>query len=186
MATFPRFLRFNEIQLEYNAGLQTLSTKCRFFEDCLDSIKPALKDSYKICFFADINSDCPHHFIDHSSVCIYLRHSLLPICNASRRYEFHICFESNEYASDQWTEFISSILQISQVRTCSHVCIQLVDYNRTFAAQFPVEDISHWLAPKTDDGGEICGKKEQNRFLRIFADIIPNTQEMWDHLKEVI
>ena len=53
------------------------------------------------------------------------------------------------------------------------------------STQLPVEDISNWLTAKTDDGVEIYGKKQDNRFLLIYSDIIPNTQEMWEHLKEV-
>ena len=178
MTTFPPFLRFDEVQLEYDTGSQSLITKCQLFEGCLDSIKPALKDSNKICFAAKIDKDDSRHFSDHRNVVNYLRDRLLQICDSSRRYIFDIFLDLVE---DSNTEFISSILQISQVRSCSNVSIELFGINVT--ARLPVEDISNWLVPKTDDGAEICGKKKQN--LIIFSHVIPNAQEMWDHLKEV-
>ena len=182
----PSFLRFNEVLLIYDAGSQSLITKCCLFEDCLNLIKPALKDSNEIFLKATIKQDDPNHFSDHSSVVVYLRDRLLPICDSSRRYVFSIWFTSDEnYAS----EVISSILQISQVRSCSHVQIDLFVYN--WSDRLPVEDISNWLAQNTDDVVEIYGmrKWKKNRFLLIHSNITQvysrNTQEMWDHLKQV-
>ena len=182
LVTFPPFLRFNEVRLKYYIKSQLLHAKCLLFEDCLNSIKPALKDSNEICFDANINRANPSHFSDHSSVVIYLRDRLLPICDSSRRYEFIIGFESYENSA---TKVISSILQISQVRRCSNVSIELFDY--MYPARLPVEDISNWLDPKAEDGDgtEICGKKRQSRFLKIYSYITSNAQEMLDHLKEV-
>ena len=177
LAKFPPFLRFNEVLLNYHHG--SLLTKCRLFEECLDSIKPALKDSNKTCFAAKINQADPNDFSDHSTVVIYLRDILLPLCNSSRCYEFDINFFSDKHSA---ADFISSILQISQVRKCSHVSIKLI-YNES--VRLPVEDISNWLVPKSDEGAEICGKKKENRFILIYSYTIPNHREMWDHLKEV-
>ena len=181
LANLTEFIRFNEVLLFYSRGLQSLITKCHLFEDYLNAIKPALKDANRIYFFAHINSDRPHHFIDHSSVVIYLRDRLLPICDSSRRYVFKIGFGSNENSA---TKIISSILQISQVRSFSHVSIVLLPFDNQ-SARLPVEEISNWLTPKTVEGAEICGKKGENRFLRIYSDIISNKKEMWEHLKEV-
>ena len=180
LATFPSFIRFNEVRLKYHSRSQTFITKCRLFEDCLNSFKPALKDAIKIHFDATINQDHPSHFSDHSSAVIYLRDRLLPICGSSRCYEFNISFKSDENSA---TEIISSILQISQVGSCSNVSINLFGYY--LSVRLPVEDISNWLAPKTVESTEICGKKEENRFLLIYSNIIPNTKEMWEHLMEV-
>ena len=184
LATFLSFIRFNEVRLEYDTGSQTLITKCRLFEDCLNSIKPALKDSIKTRFVANIEQDDPRHFSDHSSVFIYLRDILLPICGSSRRIKFEIWF-SIAFESDKTSSanLISSILQISQVRNCSNVSIDLFGYNQS--ARLPVHDISNWLASKTVEGTEISGKKEENRFLLIYSNIIPNMKEMWEHLMEV-
>ena len=180
LAEFPPFLRFEEVRLEYDSGLQSLITKCRLFEDCLNSIKPALKDSNKIRFEAVINQSDPSHFSDHSSVVIYLRDRLLPICNSSRRYVFDISFYSDKNSA---ANLISSILQISQVQSCSNVSIELFGNH---SARLPAEDISNWLGLKTVEGAEICGKKEEKRFLLIYSRIIEKAQEMWEHLKKVI
>ena len=181
LAEFPPFLRFNDVLLQYGFRKQSLLAKCRVFKDCLKSIKPALKDANKICFDFKINEDDPMHFSDHSSVVIYFRDRLLPICSSFRRYEFNIDFDFDEFKPDVGADLISSILQICQVRFCSNVSIGLIGN----LSLLPVDDISNWLAPKTADGVDICGKKQENRFLLIFSDIILNVQEMWDHLKEV-
>ena len=179
LAKFPSFLRFDYVLLQYFFGTQSILAKCRFFEECLNSIKPALKDSNNICFQAYINQANPTDFGDHASLVAYLRDRLLPICSSSRRYSFII---TSEYGNSA-TEVISSILQFPQVRLCSNVFINLLGY--CLSIRLPVDDISNWLVPKTDDGVDICGKNGENRFLRIFSYIIPNTQKMWDHLMEV-
>ena len=181
LAAFPPFIRFHDVILRYNVGLQLLLSKCRLFDECLNSIKPALKDSNEINFFASIDHANPSYFSDYSSVAIYLCYGLLPIFNSSRRYNFVIKLDPDKNSA---TDLISSVLEISQVRRCSHVSIKLVfgfDYDAV-STQLPFEDISNWLAAKTD---EIYGKKQENRFLLIYSKIIPNTQEMWEHLKEV-
>ena len=179
MSEFPPFLRVNQVVLQYNYGSQTLlASKCRLFEDCLNSIKQALKNSIKICFFANIDQDDQSDFNDHSSVVIYLRDRLLPICSSSRHYAFYICFVESDESSA--TDLISSIIQISRVRCCSNVSIELLGSS----SLLPVEDISNWLTPKTDNGVYICGKRKENRFLRIFSDFFLNTREMWEHLIE--
>ena len=179
LATFPPFLRFNDVLLRYQLGSQLLLAKCSLFEGYLNSIKPALKDSNEICFEADINRANPSHFSDHSSLLIYLRDRLLPIFDSSRRYEFSIVFGSDENSA---AEFISSILQISQIRSCSNVSIALFD--GMSPARLPVEDISNWLTPITDDKVEIFGLKKETRFLQIYSKV-QNAQEIWEHLKAV-
>ena len=178
LVTFPLFLRFNEVLLNYGTESHlSLLTKCLLFEDCLNSIKPALKDSNEIRFEANIDQADQNDFREHSSVIIYLRYSLLPICNSSRRYVFSIWFESDR---NYTTEVISSILQISQVQNCSNVYFNIW----MEPTRLPVEDISNWLVPKSDDGVEICGNMGERSF-RIYSFVVTNTQEIWDHLKEV-
>ena len=178
LAKFPPFLRFDQVKLHYRPGSQSLIAKCLLFEDCLNSIKSALKDSNTIYFVANIYQDDPSDFSDHSSVIIYLRDILLPICNSDHRYVFEISFISDENST---TDVISSILQFPQVRSCSNVSFTFV----CNSLQLPVEDISNWLAPKTGDGVEIYGKKQENRFPRLIYAQFENFQEMWEHLKEV-
>ena len=184
LAEFPPFLRFNKVLLLYGAepSSQPLLAKCILFE-CLNSIKPALKDSNEIRFVAKINQAYPCYFSDHSSLAIYLRNRLLPICDSSRRYMFDIVFDSQSEDENSVTEVISSILQIPQARTCSNVSIAL--FCCFVSARLPVENISNWLAPETNDGVELYGKRKENRFLLIFSPIVENTQEMWEHLKKV-
>ena len=181
LAAFPPFIRFHDVTLRYNFDSQLLLAKCRLFDECLNSIKPALKDSNEIRFVASIDHADPSHFSDYSSVVIYLCYGLLPIFNSSRRYNFVIKLDPDKNSA---TDLISSILEISQFRRCSHVSIKLVfgfDYDAV-STQLPFEDISNWLAAKTD---EIYGKKQENKFLQIISNVIPNTQELWEHLKEV-
>ena len=181
LAKFPPFLRFNKVLLLYEFSEQSLLlfAKCRIFEDCLESIKAALKDSTKISFAADINENDPSQFRDHLSAVIYLRDRLLPICSSSRSYEFVISSDKTSA-----TNLISSILQISKVRSCSNVSIQLsIQFGDSVL--LPVEDISNWLAPNTDDGVEIYGKNGENRFLLIYSYNFSNAEEMLDRLKEV-
>ena len=117
LADFPLFLRFNDVLLRYEIGhfSQSLLKKSLLFEECLNAIKSALKDSNKIRFDATIDKFDPSHFSDHSSVVIYLRDRLLPICDSSRCYEFNITFA---FDGNSASEVISSILQIPQVRSC--------------------------------------------------------------------
>ena len=179
LTEFPPFLRFNEVLLFYSRGLQSLITKCHLLEGYLNAIKPVLKDSNITHFTALIDYKDQSQFSDNSSVVMYLRDRLLPICDSSRRYEFIISFNSDKNSASELT---SSILQISQVRSCSHVSIVLFGNQ---SARLPVEEISNWLTPKTVEGAEICGKKGENRFLLIYSDIISNTKEMWEHLIKV-
>ena len=189
LAVFPPFIRFNKVLLLYGAGRssQPILAKCLFFEGCLNSIKSALKDSNEIHFVAGIEKDYVRHFSDQSSLVIYLRDRLLPIYGLSHRYVFDILFKSDK---NSVTELISSILQISQIRLYSNVELSGVSAKKSgynVPVRLPIEDISNWLTPKTDEGVEICGKtKLENRFLRIFLRNISNTKELWDHLKEVV
>ena len=177
---FPPFVRSNEVRLRFDFDSQSLPEKCRLFEGCLDSIRPTLKDANETHFFAEINHEHQNDFSDHSSLLIYLRDRLLPIFGSSRRYEFDIIFESADENSA--AEFISSILQISQVRSCSNVSIALFD--RMYPGRLPVEDISNWLTPITDDKVEIFGLNKETRVLQICSKV-QNAQEMWEHLKAV-
>ena len=181
LAAFPPFLYFTDVELKYKTGSQSLITKFRLFEDCLESIKPALKDSNKIRFCAMIDQEDSSNFSDHSSVVIYLRDKLLRIFDSSHRYDFSLWFRSDKNSA---RELISSVLQIPQVGSSSNVSIRLIGY---LSARLSVEDISNWLAPKSGDGVEIYGKRQWkgDRFLLIYSHTIKNAQEMWEHLKEV-
>ena len=184
MVAFPPFLRFDEVRLQYEVGQKLLLAKCLLFEECLNSIKPALKDSNKISFVASIDKDNSSHFSDHSSVVIYLRYGLLPICCSSRRYTFIINLESDEYSG---TDLLESIFQIFQVQRCSNVSILL-----DLTTKLPVEDISNWLIPKTDDSNlwqtknKVLNISLLPKYSRDYMYLgCPNIKEMWDHLKEV-
>ena len=183
LADFPLFLRFNDVLLRYEIGhfSQSLLKKSLLFEECLNAIKSALKDSNKIRFDATIDKFDPSHFSDHSSVVIYLRDRLLPICDSSRCYEFNITFA---FDGNSASEVISSILQIPQVRSCLNVSVG-VFCDHYHLIILPVEDVSNWLAPKTDDCIEIYRRKQQDRILKICCWIISDIQEMWNHLREV-
>ena len=121
LQTWPNFRHFfvsmkfsYDTVLAHNHFLCRL-LKCRLFEDCLNLLKRALKDSNKIRFVTLIDQDDPSDFGDHSSVVIYLRDILLQICNSSRCYEFDINFFSDKHSA---ADFISSNFSSPKVFTC--------------------------------------------------------------------
>ena len=160
LALFPAFLRFREVYLLYNLGLQSIVEKCELFDKCLQSIKPALNDSDSLYFKCIISEYDPEQFSNHQTLIKYISERLLPICESSRRYLFGFNFCSDKNSS---SNVIASILQMSQICRygCFGVYIGLIDNNPT---QLPIETISTWLN-RNSGAMEIHQKQTESALL---------------------
>ena len=182
LALFPAFLRFDEVDLRYWEGSQSIAEKCDLFDGWLQSIKPALNDSnfnFK-CFV----SEGPSDFFNHQTLIKYLSDRLLTICESSRMYSFYIGFGSDFNSA---SNIIASILQMSQICRygCFGVCIALIiGANPT---QLPIETISTWLNRKS--GAMEIHQKQTGSVLLIRSNLIretfQNIPEMCAFLKMV-
>ena len=191
LAEFPEFLRFNEVKLVYTpihgvrlAGLihpvMSIAERCFQFQNHLQALKPALIASNSILFNCRITESRYYHFNGDSQLVNHLRDGLLPICDNSRSYKFII---QDEFVSDKEApeDVLAPLLQIPQIISCPNVEIR---FSRP--THLPVEVISRWLTGSSKNVAKICGKKMQNRLLKIYSDNnISNSQEMWDHLEQV-
>ena len=164
LALFPAFLRFREVDLRYYYGSQSIAEKCDLFDKCLQSIKPALNDSYLIYFNCFISKNKQKQFSNHQTLIKYISERLLPICESSRKYSFSIWFDSDVNSA---SNVIASILQMAQIIRygCFSVCIELRNAN---LAQLPIETISTWLN-RNSDAMEIH-QKQTDRVLLIRSD----------------
>ena len=179
LITIPPFIRFKKVQLLWNFGAQPIVEN--WFESHLLPIRPALSDSILVEFYVTIAQSQQKHFSDHSMLLEHIQNRWLSICNSSRGYKFGIVFLSDRNSA---TNVIASLLQMHEIKRCSHVEI-IAKYS--CECQLPVEVVSNWL-----ELGDEAGKKFQNeeRFLAI--DIgnnvyysIENARELYDHLKTV-
>ena len=182
LAVFPKFLRFNEVRLDYESCSESIEEKCDLIENCLAPFSDALKGSKSVQFHGTINGNNRlDRFSNHSQLVNYLRERLLPICNSSRAYQFFIRFFSDK--EEAATNVISSILQLPQIKRCSNLLFWF--YHIEDQKQFPVEAISSWLIRKLNvDEMEVVGIREEI-FLTIRLDIIQSAVEICDHLEAV-
>ena len=167
--------------LIYALGSQSIDEKLQLFQNRLQLFGTALSNLEKIILSADINKNDQSQFRDHSQLLDHFREQVLPICNSSPVYMFHIDFQSD---NDGTADFIAQILQLPSINRCRAVYFQYK--NETFI-QLPVEVISNWLNRNSDDGigGIEHGKKRL--FLAMNNRIkIQNAAEICDHLKMVM
>ena len=182
MAIVPKFLRFNEIRLDYESCSESIEEKSDLIESSLAPFSDALKGSKSVQFHGTINGNNRRdRFSNHPQLVNYLRERLLPICNSSRAYHFFIRFFSDKEKAA--TNVISSILQFPQIKRCSNLFFWF--YYLEDQKQLPVEAISSWLIRKLNDGMEVVGIREEI-FLTIRLDIIQSAVEICDHLEAVI
>ena len=188
LTTFPCFLRFNGVDLYMSDESETYSggesdtlpitEKCLLFEKQLQSVKSALTGSV-LCFWGVINESKASCFHDHLELLNYVRNRILPICDESCGYEFHIMFESDVSASQN---VISSILQTPQLNRCSSAQFRIYDgsVEPELELILPVKEISNWLHRKCDHG--------RKKLLHINSGEIEmeNIEEMSNHLTEVL
>ena len=179
LKSFPPFIRFERVWLQYFFGSQSIEKKCQLFEGFLPSIKGAL-NAKKIVFNADISQNDPSNFSNHSSLVQYIRERLLIICDCDCQYVFRIGFYSDENSK---ANVIKSILKMPQIVRCPNVEIKL--YYIYDSIQLPVKEIFQWLNQTADRIG-VSGKKKDEKFLRIYSWSIENILGMCEHLSEVV
>lgn len=181
VTTFPPFIRFNDVQLEYRYfGLKAIEQKCDSIESKLLQFEHVLIDSDLITFNAEIRQNNHSQFNNHSELLVYIRTRLLPICDYSRGYKFDINFKSDE---NSVPIVIESLLQMRTIMRCSKVQIVILCVGKF---QLPVEEISNWLEQL--DGMENKVQSKKAKLLEIgFFDFhtIQNTQEIIDRLQMV-
>ena len=109
----------------------------------------------------------------------HLREQLLPICDSSPQYSFHIDFQSDK---DEAADFIAQILQIGPITRCQEVSFYYG--NETFI-QLPVEVISNCLN-RGKIGSTETGQSKKELILAMNSrNKIQNAVEMCDRLKMV-
>ena len=122
LATFPVFLRFDEVCILYNyVNYRPIDKKFEFIESQLLPFKLALNDANIVEFVAIILQNYRNHFNDHSKLLDFIRNQFLPICNSSRGYKFQIWIYSDANSD---TNVIASILEMDEIKHCSNVEIR--------------------------------------------------------------
>ena len=177
------FLRFNTVILFYVSGSKSIDEKLNLLHNQLQLFKTAFNDLEKIYLIACINQNDQTQFHNHSQLLDHLRKQLLPICDSSPCYWFHMDFQSDNDAS---VNVLGQILQLPSINRCQKVYFHY--FNETFI-QLPVEDISNWLNCNSNNeiGCTRTGQSEKKRLLGMNNRIrIQNAVEMCDHLKTVI
>ena len=178
-----RFLRFNSVFIVYTSeeGSQSIDEKLQLLQNQLQLFMKAFSDLGEITLSATINQNDQTQFHDHLHLFNHLHEHLLPICNSSPVYIFHIDFQSDK---DGTADFIAQILQVGPITCCQEV--GFLYGNETFI-QLPVEIISNWLNRNSDDGIGSTGQGKKQRYLGMNHQIkIQNAVEMCDRLKMVI
>lgn len=179
------FLRFDEVELDYNSGSHLIANKCEIFASQLQNVA-RLSEANSICVWATVNQNIRMrrdrgHFLDHSQLLNHLRDVLLPICGYCRRYKFLIDLQSDK---DAVAEIIRDILRMKQIIDCPNV---IIEFGGNYK-QFPLKCISNWLLrnQNTDNGGnEFANQDQQERILEIEAchsDVVG----MLNHFKKVL
>ena len=178
---FP-FLSFERICLIYSGSSTSIDDKLRLLHNQLQLFITAFSDLKEITLIATINQNDQSQFHDHSQLLEHLREQLLPICDSSPFYSFHIDFQSNK---DGAANFIAEILQMGPITRCQEVSFY---YDNETFIQLPVEVISNWLN-RGKIGSTETGQSKKERMLKLEMNYrikIQNAVEMCDHMKMVI
>ena len=178
----PPFLRFNAIKIYYEEGRKTIEENCQFVGNYLEPLKDALKDSKAIRFYGCIDRNSNKSFGNYSALLNYLRETFLPIFNSSHRYEFRICFCSDQEFA---TTVTSSIMEMYQIKQCSNLKIELRTSFLADPKQLPLEAISNWLNRKIDYWMKFIARSPQEIFLKIYMTFIQNAMEICDQMTTV-
>ena len=173
--TFPEFIRFNCVSIWHLYDTMPLDEKIEFTESLLHQIRPALNGSSTVEFHASISQNDCSAFRNHSDLLLYIRNSLLPNCNPSYGYKFHIYFESNENST---STVMASLLIMEEIKRCSKVeFLFSTDWGEK--KYLPIEEISDWLENSTNG---------MEKLLKIIFHGVPkfeNFQQMISHLETV-
>ena len=145
LKNFP-FLRFKTLWILYDEGSISIGEKIQLLHYHLQLFEKALSDLERIPVIANINQNDQSQFHEHSQLLGHLREQVLPICDSSPSYSFHIDFQSD---NDEAANFIAQILQMCPINRGREVYFHYT--NETFI-QLPVGVISNWLNRNSDDG----------------------------------
>ena len=178
-----RFLRFISVFIIFKRGSQSIDEKIHLLQNRLQLFKTAFSDLGEITLSAKINKFDQSQFHDHTQLLDHIREQLLPICDSSPFYSFHVDFQSD---NDGAADFIAQILQMRPIIRCRDVLFHYI--NETFI-QLPVEVIANWLDRNSDHGIGCIerGQSKKERMLAMNNQIkIQNAVEICDRLKIVI
>lgn len=156
LASLPRFIHFDTVNLFYNRGLQSVNEKCELFVKQLESLKPAFHNMSLIYFDGRINKSDHLCFRNHSTITTHILSQLLPVFGPARGYKIAIDFVSNVKTV---TTFIGKILQQLQ---CDMLQLELTLPNGIVQLQLPVDAILDWLM--SEKHGE---RKKNGKILHI-------------------
>ena len=179
---FP-FLCFKTLWVLYNGGSLSIYEKLQLLHYHLQLFETVLSDLEKVILSATINQDDQSQFRNHSQFITNLREKVLPICDSSPVYLFHIDFQSDKDAAGN---FIGQILQQPPINRCQEA--SFFYSNETFI-QLPVEVITNWLNRNyyVGIGGAGTGQNKKERILYANKQIkIQNAVEMCDWMQMVI
>ena len=182
------FLRFDEVELDYNSGSHLIANKCEIFASQLQNVA-RLSEANSICVWATVNQNIRMrrdrgHFLDHSQLLNHLRDVLLPICGYCRQYKFLFPLPWQTERQNKGSVLIKSILKMQQIIGCPNV---IIEFGGNYK-QFPLKCISNWLLrnQNTNNGGnEFANQDQQERILEIeacYSDIVG----MLNHFKKVL
>ena len=174
----PRFLRFNQVRLEYR-GSQSIAQKCEYFLGHLPSIKASLDDSNITEFYCDIDH-CPGSFSNHSTLIERVR-EVVSICDSSRGYFFDLNFHTMD--SNVPGHLISSILEMPAIARSATVSLRWKCIFIFGLTQLPVETISNWLNRER----RVMNQNQRELRLKLMwmGHDYANIQQMCDFLKRV-
>ena len=177
----PPYLRFDTVRVDYredyDKGLGAEDAeKCDWMRlMVLEPIKKALIGAK--CEFLWQES-----YMDGNMLLNHIAKDLIPMCNNSCSYMFHIEAYSGVFydpAKSKLSNIICTILQkLAPITCCSKVEFTLITKGDYIQTQLPVEIISNWFNRVID------GQKQK---LKIEMTIgISNLSEMVEHIKKVL
>ena len=181
----PRFLRFDQVSLEYSNDKQSIAEKCESFHCQLPQIKEAFHDSNTTNFECQIsiNKKNPSVFRNFSAFITHFRH-IMSIFDSSRGYSFVF---NSLYALRATGNVNVSILEMPLLTRCLSVTIRITQScSNPQLAQLPIETISNWLNREC----HTMDKKQQHLWLYIFcfiedAKADDQIQQLCEFLKQV-
>ena len=177
----PSYLRFDTVRVDYrecyNKCLRAeAAEKCDWMRRMvLEPIKKALIGAKCELFWQE-------SYMDGNMLLNHIAKDLIPMCNNSCSYMFHIeAFSGYLYdpAKSKLSNIICTILQkLAPITCCSKVEFNLITKGDYIQTQLPVEIISNWFNRVID------GQKQK---LKIEMTIgISNLSEMVEHIKKVL
>ena len=172
----PRFLRFDQVALEYRIGSQHILQKCDSFHGYLSSIKATLTDSNLIQFVCQINEVDPSQFQSHPTVQAHIR-SIVSICDSSRGYSFVF----RPFTFDDHIASIASYLGMPAISRSSFVSFSFTYSSVYTLKQLPVEAISNWLNRERN----AMDQNQRERCIKLPPAYYSTIKEICDSLKQV-